>query len=192
MSWIGAAHKRLRASWQALAASQVLIRVIDKSGDEWRRIDGDPEKLAGRDFTKSAEDLVSCFRASSPVEEVTAVAARELARGRLSKKLCVLRFSQNDVEASGLSLQCNEGNTGFALVDREHRDLVGDPTAFVELVERILEAQREGEDRVRMLTKPQLLFRVRCLAESGVEASDKARKHLRKVLRKEGQTEGGR
>lgn len=124
-----------------------LVRQIDNP-KVWR--EATPEsKHISKAFTGCYEPI-SVFRVQTDRQEAEVAAALWLGTGAgLSDPQHLLRIPVEDAEAVGLQQKEISGDTDVRHVDAMHRDLIGDPSRFKALADRIVERSRAGEDTVR-------------------------------------------
>jgi hypothetical protein len=95
-----------------------------------------------------------------------------------------LRIPVEDAEAVGLQQKETSGDTDVRHVDVMHRDLIGDPSRFKALADRIVERSRAGEDTVRTVAGLGLSQRIADFLNSGAVGSIsilKAKRELAKA-----------
>jgi hypothetical protein len=164
-----------------------LITVMASESDhrKWLRENSNAAELMKHFF--GADGLpISVYRVTIGIEETRAVAAHylTLAATRQSiKMVSALRIETKDYEDMGITIQETLGATEVAAIDAVHCDLVGDQNAFEAMTQRLLDAIRRGEDRVRLVWEVQLKHQVQeFLTLSNDEMNDHARLACRKLL----------
>jgi hypothetical protein len=164
-----------------------LIRVMASESDhrKWLRENSSAAELMKHFFGLDGAPI-SVYRVTIDIEETKAVAAHylTLAATRQSiKMVSVLRIETRDYEDMGITVQETPGATEVAVIDAVHRDLVGDQVTFEAMTQRLLDAIRRGEDRVRLVWEVQLKHQGQeFLTLSIDEMNDRARLACRKLL----------
>ena len=127
---------------------------------------------------------ISVYNVTPGIEEARAIAAHYLTLARQSfKSVSALRIEPQDLDGLAIIVQETVGDTGIAEVDAKHRELIGGNEGFADLTQRLLNAIRRGEDRVRILGELQLKHQVQEFLTLGSEvANDRARRYCRKLL----------
>jgi hypothetical protein len=127
---------------------------------------------------------VSVFEVTRGVDETKALAAYYLSLNRNSVKLIwAIRIEPQDLENIGVRVERSDGGTEVAEIDAKHHDLKGDREAFEALTERIHDALRQGDDRIRLLGKMQITYQLREFLKLGPEGiSDDGRSHIQRIL----------
>jgi len=118
----------------------------------------DPGEVSGRWFSMTDEG-VSVYEVNSDIQE-TAVAAAILA-GRdttLKEPLYLLRILPEELSSRKLEVTPTEGDTGVGESDQLHRDILSKPKACEDLTRHLLSRLEAGEDRVRAVYTPTLVW----------------------------------
>ena len=135
-----------------------LIRVMVGESDhrKWMRPNSTALELMRHIF--GTDGLrISVYSVTPGIEEARAIAAHYLTLARQSfKTVSALRIEPHDL--GGLAIMTREtvGDTGISDVDTAHRELVGSNEEVLNLTQRLLDAIRRGEDRVRIVGELQL------------------------------------
>jgi hypothetical protein len=162
-----------------------LIRVMVGESDhrKWTRENSTAPELMKHIF--GTDDLpISVYSVNAGIEEAKTVAAHYLTLARQSfKSVSALRIEPQDLAGLQIAVRETPGDTGIAEVDAKHRELMGDQEVFAGLTQRLHDAIRHGEDRVRMVGEIQLKHQVQeFLTLSGDAVNDRARRYCRKLL----------
>ena len=162
-----------------------MIRVMVGESDprKWTRESSTAPELMRHIFGADALPI-SVYRVNVGIEEAKAVAAHYLTLARQSfKSVSALRIELQDLTGLEIAVKETPGDTGVAEIDAKHCELMGDQEVFTGLTQRLRDAIRHGEDRVRMVGEIQLKHQVQeFLTLSGDAVNDRARRYCRKLL----------
>jgi hypothetical protein len=127
---------------------------------------------------------ISVYSVTAGIEEARAITAHYLTLARQSfKTVSALRIEPQDLDGLAIITQETAGDTGIADVDAAHRELIGGNEEVVDLTQRLLNAIRRGEDRVRIVGELQLKHQVQEFLTLGMDVvNDRARRYCRKLL----------
>jgi hypothetical protein len=102
------------------------------------------------------------------------------------KTVSALRIEPQDLDGLAIIIQGPQetaGDTGIVEVDAAHRELIGGNEEVVDLTQRLLNAIRCGEDRVRIVGELQLKHQVQEFLTLGMDVvNNRARRYCRKLL----------
>jgi hypothetical protein len=89
-----------------------------------------------------------------------------------------LRIELDDLNGLEIAVDETPGDTGIADIDVKHRDLIGDMIKVETMTQRLSDAIRRGEDRVRIVGELQLKQQVQGFLTLGVDLmNDRARRY---------------
>jgi hypothetical protein len=129
---------------------------------------------------------ISVFEVTRGTDEAKALAAYYLALNRpFIKPIWAIRIESQDLENIGIVVEESPGDTGVKAIDAKHRDLQGNGEAFAALTERIYNALRQGDDRIRLLGKMQITYQLQeflHLSSDGI--TDEAKVRAQQALRR--------
>jgi hypothetical protein len=127
---------------------------------------------------------ISVYSVTAGIEEAKAIAAHYLTLARQSfKNVSALRIELQDLVSLEIAVRETPGDTGIAEIDAKHREVIGGQEGFASLTQRLLDAIRRGEDRVRIVGEIQLKHQVQEFLRLGSDAvTDRARRYCRKLL----------
>jgi len=160
----------------------------------FRRISATPSAWAKGDATKvqnlassafSADNTaVSVFRTDGAQQEALTLAALHLTTKQgVPSKLTGVRIAAAEVASCGVELRPSGGTTGVAAVDACHLDLHGTAEQFQSLTKLILDAQRQGDDRVRTVACEQVVHQIDdMLTLSAGSIDESARRNAERAL----------
>jgi hypothetical protein len=162
-----------------------MIRVMVGESDhrKWTRENSTASELMRHIFGTDALPI-SVYRVNAGIEEARAVAAHYLTLARQSfKSVSALRIELQDHTGLEIAIRETPGDTGIAEIDAKHCELTGGQEGFAGLTQRLLDAIRRGEDRVRIIGEIQLKHQVQEFLTLGGDAvNDRARRYCRKLL----------
>jgi hypothetical protein len=162
-----------------------MIRVMVGESDhrKWTRENSTAPELMRHIFGTDALPI-SVYRVNTGIEEAKAVAAHYLTLARQSfKSVSALRIELQDLMDLEIAVRETPGDTGIAEIDAKHCELTGGQAGFAALTQRLLDAIRRGEGRVRIIGEIQLKHQVQeFLTLSGDAVNDRARRYCRKLL----------
>lgn len=162
-----------------------LIRVMADSADhrKWLRGDWTASQLMKRFFGTDGSPI-SVYEVTPGIEETIAVAAHYLTLNRKDfDPVSALRIELDDLNGLEIAVDETPGDTGIADIDVKHRDLIGDMIKVETMTQRLSDAIRRGEDRVRIVGELQLKQQVQGFLTLGLDLmNDRARRHCRKLL----------
>jgi hypothetical protein len=163
-----------------------LIRVMVGESDHrrWMRENSTATELMRHIFGTDSLPI-SVYNITPGIEEARAIAAHYLTLARQSfKSVSALRIEPRDLDGLAIIIQETVGDTGIAEIDAAHCELIGTIEGFADLTQRLLNAIRSGEDRVRILGELQLKHQVQEFLTAGSDiVNDRARRYCRKLLR---------
>lgn len=161
------------------------IRVMADSADhrKWLRGDWTAGQLMKRFFGVDGSPI-SVYEVTFGIEETIAVAAHYLTLNRKDfDPVSALRIEGDDLNGLGIAVDETPGDTGIADIDVKHRDLIGDLIKFETMTQRLSDAIRRGEDRVRVVGELQLKHQVQEFLRLGRDSVNaRARRSCRKLL----------
>ena len=169
-----------------------LIRVMIRATDyrKWLRLNTNASDLMKDPFGYDGQPI-SVYSVASEIDEAKATAAHYLTMvpPRLSLEiLSVLRIEPRDLEGLEMVVSETEGATGIVHVDNMHRDLIGNGDAFRNLTERLMDAVRHGEDRLRVVGPIQIKHQIEeFIRLTHTDVSDHARDRCQMLLERSGE-----
>jgi hypothetical protein len=162
-----------------------LIRVMVGASDhrKWFREDWPASRLMAHFFGVDGSP-VSVYEVTPGIEETKAVAGHYLTLARQHIEIVsALRIEPEDFDGLEMVIEGTPGDTGIGGVDVIHRDLIGDRVKFETMTQRLLDAIRRGEDRVRIVGELQLKHQLQEFLRLGNDGmNDRARRACRKLL----------
>jgi hypothetical protein len=165
-----------------------LIRVVPKSNlhNSWLADKlYTPQELMKDPFGYDGMPI-SVFNVTIGVEETKAVAAHYLTMFPSRphpQNVWILRMELHDLLALDIEVQESSGETGIADIDAKHRDLIGDQDKFKNLTQRLYDAIRCGEDRLRIVGPIQIMDQIqKFVAFNGDEISDDTKSLCQRLL----------
>jgi hypothetical protein len=165
-----------------------LIRVVPRSNlhNSWLTEKlSSPQELMKDPFGYDGMP-VSVFNVTIGVEETKAVAAHYLtmfpARPR-PQTVWILRIESHDLLGLDIEVRETVGETGIADIDANHRDLIGDKGKFEVLTQRLHDAIRCGEDRLRVVGPIQIMYQIqKFVALTGEAIRDDTKSRCQRLL----------
>jgi hypothetical protein len=162
-----------------------LIRVMVGESDhrKWMRDNASAPELMRHIFGTDGLPI-SVYSVTAGIEEARAITAHYLTLARQSfKTVSALRIEPQDLDGLAIIIQETAGDTGIVEVDAAHRELIGGNEEVVDLTQRLLNAIRCGEDRVRIVGELQLKHQVQEFLTLGMDVvNNRARRYCRKLL----------